>query len=410
MATIEAEVHGMLTSMKRLQMLAPALMFAFAFVFVAPARAADPWCTAGYGGAAPRTGPPLRFGIDPGLAGSAGGLQLASTPDAAARDEAAVRALRPPGRLLVVRLNRLFWSDGEAGIARFRELVHDYARSGFEVELQVRYHPTKSENGDIAAWTRWVRHVVDVFGPDRSVVDMTITNEVNLNVSPNTSDGSYANARDALIQGIEAAHDEALRHRFHQLSFGFTYAYRWDPQSDAAFFTYLHTVGGAALQRALGFVGVDFYPGSFYPPTLAGTTYAGAMAEALGTLRDCFLPMAGIGRSTPLWLTETGVPTGATESPAAQADALGQLVHAAASLSGTYGLTDFRWFDLRDANSTPIGSLPGAALTFATDGLLTDTYARKPAFATYRELIAALGARAPLRHGRRRCHRARGWS
>ncbi|HET9720071.1 MAG TPA: hypothetical protein VFP55_08350 [Solirubrobacteraceae bacterium] len=390
--------------MRALRGLVPVLMLVIAFVIAAPARAADPFCTAGYGGRPARPGPRLRFGIDPGVAGSAGGVQLASTPDDLARDEAAVQALRPRGRLLVVRLNRLFWSDGEAGISHFQSLVSRYAGAGFEVELQVRYHPTQAENGDIAAWAQWVRHVVDVFGPDRRVVDMTITNEVNLNVSPNTSDGSYKNARNALIEGIEAAHDEALRHRFGQLRFGFTYAYRWDPQSDAAFFTYLRTAGGKAFQQALGFVGVDFYPGSFYPPTLAGTTYAGATDQALGTVRDCFLPMAGIGPGTPLWLTETGVPTGATESPAAQSEALSQIVRAAAAVSGTYGLTDLRWFDLRDANSTPTGSLPAASLTFATDGLLTADYAPKPAFATYRGLIAALGARAPVLR-RHRVHR-----
>jgi hypothetical protein len=43
-----------------------------------------------------------------------------------------------------------------------------------------------------------VRHVVDVFGPDRRVVAMTITNEVNVTFSPNSSDRLRRAARGGL--------------------------------------------------------------------------------------------------------------------------------------------------------------------------------------------------------------------
>lgn len=356
--------------------------------------ATDSLCTGNYGGAAPRVGRRLRFGIDPGLAGSAGGAQLPATPDNLAADVAAARKLRPAHRVLVARLNRLFWSDGQAGIRSFRRLVRRYGRAGLEVELQVRYHPSSSENGNLRAWTKWVRHVVDVFGRYRRVVDMTITNEVNLNDSTNTSDGSYQNAEQALIEGIQAAHAEAAQKGWRRLRFGFTYAYRWNPQSDAAFFQYLAAHGGRKFRRALGFVGLDFYPGSFYPPTMAGSSYAAATAQALGTMRDCFLPQARIPMRTPLWITENGVPTGATESDAAQASALGQLVSAVRAYSGTFHVTDYRWFNLRDTNSSPTGSLPGASDTFASDGLLTDMYTPKPSFSAYRGLIARYGRRS----------------
>ena len=236
-----------------------------------PGRApSDPYCTGTYGNAAPRAGGPLRFGIDPGLAGSAGGVQLPSTPDDPAKDFAGRQGARSRrGRQLVVRLNRLFWSDGQQGINAFKALVTRYSRAGFDVELQVRYHPASGEAGDIPAWLRYVRHVVDTFGPNRHVISMTITNEVNLTFSPNTSDGSYAGAEDALIQGIEAAHAEAVRRRFKQLRFGFTYAYRFSPQGDASFFSYLGAHGGRSLRAALGFVGLDFYPGTVYPPAMA---------------------------------------------------------------------------------------------------------------------------------------------
>ncbi len=366
----------------------------------------DPYCTGDYGAVAPHAGPPLRFGVDPGVAGSVGGVQLPSTPDDTARDVAATSRLQPPGRVLVVRLNRLFWSGGDALLAQFQALVAQYTRAGQDVELQVRYHPGPGEEGDLAAWRAYVRHVVDTFGSDPRVVAMTITNEVNLTFSPNTSDGAYAGARDALIDGIEAAHDEAMRRGYDQLRFGFTYAYRFSPVDDASFFAYLGAHGGDAFLKALGFVGLDFYPGSVYPPVMVpGDTYANEMAQALGTLRRCFLPMAGIGAGVPIWITENGVPTGADISESQQADDLTQLVDAAQKYSGTFNVTDYRWFNLRDSTSSAVGSLPGAATTFATDGLLRDDYSAKPAFAAFRNAINALGQHEVSQGAPVRCRR-----
>ncbi len=285
-----------------------------------------------------------------------------------------------------------------------------YASDGFEVELQVRYHPPSGEAGDIPAWLAYVRHVVDSFGADRRVVAMTITNEVNLTLSPNTSDGYYAGAQDALIQGIETAHAEALR-KGYRLRFGFTYAYRFSPQGDAGFFDYLGAHGGKPFLSALGFVGLDFYPGSVYPPAMApGDSYTAELARAAGAVRDCFMPMAGIGARTPIWITEDGVPTGQL-SEAQQAAALDELATAAHDYSGTFGITDYRWFNLRDSTSS--GPEPVVGATFASDGLLRADYSAKPSFAAYRRLIAALGARtaptpAPRCARRRGAARARG--
>jgi hypothetical protein len=296
--------------------------------------------------------------------------------------------------VLVLRLNRLFWSDGDAGIARFKAEATRYTKAGFEVELQVRYHPTGAEEGDIAAWQRYVRHVVDVFGPNKAVVAMTITNEVNLSISPNTSDGAFKGADDALIAGIEAAHDEAVARHYTQLRFGFTYAYRWLPTTDAALFQYLGAHGGAAFRAALGFVGLDVYPGSFYPPLmLPGDTYRAELAQALGVVRNCLAPQAGIPATVPIWITENGVPTGVL-SETAQAAALTQLVTATHDYSGTFNVTDYRWFNLRDSVSTGPETLIG--LTFASFGLLRDDYSPKPSFDAFRDAVERLGAAGKL--------------
>jgi hypothetical protein len=357
------------------------------------AAASDPSCTGSYGGATPHSGPPVRFGVDPGIAGSAGGVQLPSVPDDPGKDLAALEQLRPPGKALVLRLNRLFWSDGSAGIARFVRTANADTKAGFDVEIQVRYHPPEGEAGNIPAWLAYVRRVVDTFGPNRGVVAMTITNEVNLSFSPNTSDGAYAGAKDALIQGIETAHDEAQKRGYKQLRFGFTYAYRFAPNDDTAFFAYLGAHGGPHFTAALGFVGLDFYPGTIYPPAMApGDTYRAEFAQAAGVVRDCFAPMAGIGARVPIWITENGVPTGVL-SGAQQAAALQQLVQAAHDYSCTFNITDYRWFNLRDSTESPPATLIGP--TFSSDGLLTSDYTPKPSFETYRNLIGRLGASKP---------------
>jgi hypothetical protein len=356
----------------------------------APARAADPdpYCTSTAYGEEPARAAPLRFGVDPELAGSVGTGQSQAKPLDWARDLDALRALTPPGRALVLRVNRLFWSDGEDGIRRFQAIVAQHDAAGFDSELQVRYHPPSGEAGDIAAWVAYVRHVVDVFGPDRHVVAMTITNEVNLDVSQNTSDGAYAGAGDALVQGILAARAEADRIGRPQLPFGFTFAYRWNPSSDAAFWSALGAAPDA-FRRALGFVGVDDYPGTFWPPLISPTSSPGhELVAALATVRRCYMPKTRLGDRVPIWITENGYQSGVAGDDAEQAAALTDMVRSAASVAGTYGVTDYRWFNLRD---NPTGS-PGI---FDTTGLLRDAYSTKPAFDRYRDLIAALGAPTP---------------
>ena len=175
---------------------------------------------------------------------------------------AALARLRPGGRDLVMRLNRLFWSDGTAGIRDFAGRVDGYARAGFSSELQLRYHPAPGREGDIAGWTAYVREAVRALAPKQAVAALSITNEGNLPISPNTSDGAYAGVVDALVQGTIAARDEAAKAGRPDLPLGFTFAWRWSPQSDAKFWTDIGAKGGDAFRRAVTYVGLQVYPGS----------------------------------------------------------------------------------------------------------------------------------------------------
>ena len=162
-----------------------------------------------------KPGTPLRFGITPGIqTGQLGtGPSPPRTPEDPARHMAALETLRPPRRDLVLRLHRFFWSDGEEGVQRFLALADRYTARGFGVELQLRYHPTPEQEGDIGAWVAFVRDVVRRFGANPRVVAIQVTNEVNLTFSPDSSDGAYEGAREALVQGVIAAADEKRQDR-----------------------------------------------------------------------------------------------------------------------------------------------------------------------------------------------------
>ena len=345
----------------------------------------DPLCAQSYADDVPEGGPAIRFGVGPRLAGEVGTGQ--TTPlakvDIARRDAALARLAGD--RSFTVRLNRLFMADGQDGIDRFRHMARHYSKLGFRVELQVRYHPSEVQNGNIRAWVAYVRKVVRAFGPIRGVTGLQITNEVNLAFSPNTSDGFYDKAVNALIQGVKAAKNESHRRGYDRLEIGFNYAWLFRGQADADFWTTLGRDGGRALRRSTDWIGVDLYPGTYAPPMASIKNYGDSFLEGIAQVRECYMPMAGFGPRVPLRIEETGWPTGPGRSNEAQRNVLRQFVTTAVKYRGTYGLTDFRWFGLRDNNS----SGPDYQSYF---GLLDDRYDPKPAFGEYRRLVERFGA------------------
>ena len=352
----------------------------------APARAQTP-CLTAEPPAPDRAPVGLRFGITPGSAGSAGGAQ----GTVARRDEPALTraltGLRPRGRQLVLRLNRLFWADGTRGIRRFARLVDRYAAAGLRSEIQVRYHPPPGRAGDLPAWRAFVRRAVRALGRKPAVVGFSITNEANLPISPNTSDGTYPGVVGALVDGVVVARRELVALGRPRLAVGFNVMWRWLPGSDADFWARVGARATPAFRRALDYVGVQVYPGLVWPPGPLQPGAAGAdVLEALTLERACYLPIAGLGREVALWVSENGYPTNPGRgTEAGQAAALRDTVGVVHRWSGTLGVTDYRWFNLRDNDS-------GGDELFAAVGLLRDDHTRKPAYAAMRRLIARTGA------------------
>ena len=327
----------------------------------------------------------LRFGITPQAAGSAGSAQDEVAPEDPGEALAALKRLRPPARPLVVRLNRLLMSDGRAGIEHFAALARRYRRAGFEVESQVRYHPAPAGEGDIAAWRRFVRRAARTLGRNDALVALTITNEVNLPVSANTSDGAYEGALEAIVRGTTMARHELDRIGRTDVELGFSYAYRWLPHADAEFWRQIGDRSTAKFRRAVDYVGVQLYPGLFFPPVLApGETAGEATIEALALVRRCYMPLARLGHRVALWVTENGYATNLGRTEPGQAADLSSTVADLHRFSATLNATDYRYFNLRD-------NRPAGPNLFDDVGLLRSDYSPKPAFGVYRSLMRRFG-------------------
>jgi len=330
---------------------------------------------------------PLRFGITPLTAGSAGTSQAEPKPENRRAAKLALKRLRFGRKQLVLRLNRMFWSDGVEGIRHYARIVDRYARAGFDSELQVRYHPPEGQEGNMRAWKRYVRRAARILGRRESVTALSITNEANFPVSPNTSDGSYDGVREAIVKGTLAADRKLRQIGRRDIELGFSFAWRYTPDSDRSFWEEIGERATPRFRRALDYVGLQIYPGLVFPPLPRPGVSAGEeTVEALTLLRRCYMPKAGLGRKVDLWVSENGYATNLGRTEASQAKSLGSTLATVHRYSGTLGVSDYRYFNLRDNNSI------GPDL-FDAVGLLRDDYSRKPAFTVMRRAIALFGER-----------------
>lgn len=329
---------------------------------------------------------PIRFGITPLLAGSVGASQVEPKPDDPVVAQSALDRLRPPGKQVVLRLNRMFWADGAAGLRKYKGIVDHYAEQGFDSELQIRYHPPEGRVGDMPAWKRYVKRAVRVFGKRESVVALSVTNEANFMVSPNTSDGSYPGVREAVVKGISIADRRLRRMGRSDVDLGFSFAWRWVPSSDRSFWEEIGARSTARFRRALDYVGLQIYPGLVFPPVpIPGRSAGDEVIEALTVLRRCYMPKAGLGEEVDLWVSENGYATNLGRTEASQADSLASTLEAVHAYSGTLGISDYRYFNLRDNNSL------GTDL-FDAVGILRDDYSPKPANEVLRAAIDSFGS------------------
>ena len=156
-----------------------------------------------------------------------------------------------------------------------------------------------------------------------------------------------------------------------------------DPANEESFWRSLRDRGGARFVRSLDWIGLDAYPGTVFPPVESGIDgYRDGMVNGISTLR-CFARTPGIPESVPMKVEENGWPTFPGRSRAMQAAVLEAMVNAVHDFRGTYNITDYRWFNLRDGDTS-------SPQPFQHFGLFDSGYVEKPAFAVYRRLVDRL--------------------
>ena len=96
------------------------------------------------------------------------------------------------------------------------------------------------------------------------------------------------------------------------------------------------------------------------------------------------MPLAGLGASVPMQITETGYPTGPGRTYAMQQTAMDAEVQTVATLHTTQNITAMDFFDLRDA-------ITNSTIFEDQYGLMTDQWVAKPAFTAYKQLITQYG-------------------
>ncbi|HWO61005.1 MAG TPA: hypothetical protein VNO31_13345 [Umezawaea sp.] len=228
---------------------------------------------------------------------------------------------------------------------------------------------------DLAGWLDFIRKLLREHGSSLAVLQ--ITEEPN-NAGPG-GDGGFSAVRRALVEGVVVAKREAVRLGLDVLV-GCNATPGFDPAQE--FWTDLGKLGGQEFRDALDYVGIDLFPDVFQP--IAEDELAGTVRAVLAGFRGESLAAAGISETTPIHVTEHGWSTGAGRSPARQAEVLDTVVRVVAE-SGL-NITTYEHFALRDADSRRVEPLYQL-------GLLCSDHTPKPAFATYRELIAEFTVR-----------------
>jgi hypothetical protein len=335
----------------------------------------------------------LRFGVYPWAAAGAVGQVNPQVPDDPYKALSAVKHLQGARPMTVHIYGQYTGADpGEAD-----RLISDarwWSDHDMLVEMVLRFRPARS---DLASgYVPWVETVTARLAAIHGVAAIQIGNEANNTVSAAAGDGAYPGAVQAIAAGVPAARQSVIAAGRPDIRIGVNWAPGTSPCQPDPLFSALQRAGGEALAQATGWVGLDVYPGtwsapspSVYPST---ARVRAGIVSGLACLRRVQMPYAGLSSATTITVAETGWPTAVDRSELTQAAVLRAIVGAVQSVSGLYGVTDLRWFDLRDAN-TASGQLENGY------GLLHDDYSPKPAFGAYRELIAADGGTPSSRGG-----------
>lgn len=325
--------------------------------------------------------PPLRFGMYTTAAVGVVNEFGETRPEDQTKRWNAVSTLRgSSSRPFVIRLY-VNWDNVTPNSTVLSWIQSDLVSArekGYKAEVVLRYQPRSGK--PVRNYVSFVRSAVSQFAAEPHVVGVQITNEANVPGQPDASDGAFSGVRNALVQGVKAASDATIQTARQDIQVGFNVA----DDAPLSFFKDLRKKGFSKYGNVVDWVGVDLYPQTWSDLTPTGPAAAAASMEAeLRRLRYEALPAAGIPGGARLHISESGFPTGPGRTEAQQSELMRAAVLRVSEVRGTLGVTDYRWFSLRDANSS-VNSYE------AQYGVLRDDYSPKLGFETLRSLIAQL--------------------
>ncbi|HEY4457959.1 MAG TPA: hypothetical protein VGN81_26835 [Pseudonocardiaceae bacterium] len=304
--------------------------------------------------------PPLTFGIYPG--GYAGGGSTDGKPDDPAKIRAAIATLQGHRSQFLIR-------DYISCDTSFPDPEFTDLGPGRRLDLVITYN---GENP--TTWADCVRQKVLLYGPFAATISVTL--EANISADPNVI--------PALTSGVIGAKKRANELGYRWLSIGFDEV-AFGYFADTAFWQSLAKTGGPEFARSVDYVGIDTYPDVPFPGVPTGPIDLTAfIGKALDTVRNTEMPIAGLGASVPIRVSENGWATSATRTPEQQQQALTTEINAINADRAQYNVLSYELFALRD-------DVTGSADIFDQFGIMTDDYTPKPMFSTYRDLINALG-------------------
>lgn len=306
----------------------------------------------------------MDFGIWPGVVRSdlvRFDTEIDAPPEDIERTRLALTELAGQARRFYVRCYRGHGGDQPPTPASPRPYLGDNR----VVDLVLGYG-CEDPAGFARAAAAAVREVAELGGGKIQVCE-----EVN---APAPQDGGRAGCHDALARGLTAALAERDRLGAEVLvGFNAAVALPGDP-----FWDNVRSHVPPEVLARVDYVGLDFFPDVFRP--LPAARLPGAVQHVLRAFRDSATDV-GLPPQVPIHLTETGWPTGPEHPEHQQAQLLGTVAGAVLEIAAEVNIDAYELFGLRDGLTT------GPRMN--RFGILRDDHSPKPAFETFRHLIAA---------------------
>lgn len=329
----------------------------------------------------------LVFGVYPGgECGSGDGL-AAGPPDDPVRTLRCLAELQGESKPFVIRVYERFSGRGDLSPFPAASPSHyeRYLGPGRLLDLVLMF---QSPSGDVAAYRDFAAELAGRHA--NHLYSVQVTEEASFTDGPGVIDGPYPNVQRALVEGVVAVKDTLRRLGKYDVKVGFNATPTFGPS--VSFWSGIGALGREGFHTCLDYAGLDFFPDVFAsaaPDGQPGDLRA-SVRSVLETMRNEWLPAAGIGSGIPIHITEHGWPTGPERSYERQAQVLETVIRTVEAERRRLNIARYTLFGLRDSDS----SNPDVAdNVFYHFGITRDDYSPKPAYEVFRKLVRELGAR-----------------